>query len=135
MITTQLIIACEKKCRTLKTGSISFSAQLSKIRLTWRFSRKLTQFKQKSFHNDIYLTKIVEALSIYFFWCLVEKKHIDKLKETKHYYLKAKLNHNWLKNAHIAEFDIKILKSLWQNKILKQYLKSLVDIFGKSPVK
>ena len=64
---TELLLSTEKYCRKLRTGAIAFLPELSKKGLTWRFWRKVVQYKQKRFFDFDYLSRTAKLLDLNFF--------------------------------------------------------------------
>ena len=61
---TSLLLSAEKVYRKLKTGAVSYSPELSKLGLKWRFWRKVIHFKRGRFFDEMYLERIAEFLWI-----------------------------------------------------------------------
>ena len=62
---TSLLLSAEKVCRKLRTGTVSYSLELSKLGLKWRFWRKVVYFKQGRFFDEIYLERTIQRLLHY----------------------------------------------------------------------
>ena len=87
---TNLLLSTEKKCCKLRAGTVVYLLELSKLGLTWRFWRKLVQYKQRRFFDYEYIICTAIGLQVSHLLDLPVTKCIENLKFTKKQYLEAK---------------------------------------------
>ena len=89
-MSTDLLISAEKKYRKLRTREIHFNLELSKLRLCWRFQRKVVHFRQNQFHDETCIDVNAVTLEITDHYSISIEECTERLKEAKQTYLNQK---------------------------------------------